>query len=136
MPDETFPKQRIAKINEIKSLLTKSNKPTVIVPVKPTPVGVSKLTDLKFQSKSEREQYLKELLAKYPAGITCEIYKEKTRTITRYIVIRENEANDFREIKYNWGGVDYMRNDKPITQLYFNAQIKVREGEYYTQTEM
>jgi len=136
MPDETFPKQRIAKINEIKGLLTKSNKPSVVVPVKPTPVGISKLTDLKFQSKSEREQYLKELLAKYPAGITCEIYKEKSRTITRYVVIRENEANDFREIKYNWGGIDYMRNDKPITQLYFNTQIKVREGEYYTQTEM
>ncbi len=136
MPDEAFPKQKIAKINEIKSLLAKENKTNTPVPVKTNPVDAPKLADLKFKSNTEREQYLKELLAKYPSGITCEIYKEKNRTITRYIVIRENQATDFREIKYNWGGVDYMRNDKPITQLYFNTQVKAREGEYYTQTEM
>ena len=75
-------------------------------------------------------------MAKYPAGITCEIYKEKNRTVTRYIVVRENQATDYREVRYNWGGIDYFRNDKPITQLYFNSQVKAREGEYYSKTEM
>ena len=132
MPNEVFPKQRIAKINEIKSLLAKDAKGGD----KTGAAKEAKIVDLKFKNDNERQTYLKELLAKYPAGVTCEVYKEKNRTVTRYIIIRENQANDFREIKYNWGGIDYLRNDKPVTLLYFNTQIKAREGEYFTQTDM
>lgn len=137
MPDESFPKQRITKINDIKKLLANDAKGKGLANAgKTAPVVTPKLTDLSFKSNTEREQYLKELLAKYPSGITCEIYKEKDRTTTRFVIIRENQANDFREIKYNWGGIDYRRNDKPVTQLYFNTQIQLREGEYFNQTEM
>ena len=134
MPNEAYPKQKIARINEIKSLLAKEAKSTS--DSKPKPVSEKKISDLNFKTDAERQSYLKELLSKYPSGITCEVYKEKNRTITRYIIIRENLANDFREIQYNWGGHDYMRNDKPITQQYFQSQVKSREGEYFTKTEM
>jgi tetratricopeptide (TPR) repeat protein len=133
MPNETYPKQKLARISEIKKMLAKDAATTT---VKAKPAGETKIADLKFKNDSERQQYLKELLAKYPPGITCEVYKEKARTITRYIIIRENVAYDFREVKFNWGGVDYYRNDKPITSLYFGTQVKVREGEYFNKTEM
>ncbi len=137
MPDEAYPKQKISKINEIKNLLAKDKKGTgQPVSKKTATADAPKIVDLVFKTSTEREQYLKDLLAKYPSGVSCEIYKEKDRTVKRYIIIRENQANDFREIKYNWGGVDYRRNDKPITQQYFNSQVQVREGEYYNQTEM
>jgi len=132
MPNESYPKQRIAKINEIKSLLAKDAKTTTTK----ASTGEAKITDLKFKNDNEREVYLKELRAKYPEGVTCEVYKEKNRTVTRYIVIRENRANDYREVHYNWGGVDYIKNDKPITLLYFNTQVKAREGEYFTKTDL
>jgi hypothetical protein len=134
MPDQAFPKQRIAKINEIKSMLAKeAKKPTT--ETKPAVKKEGLIQDLSFKDETERQKYLKELLAKYPEGITCEVYKEKNRTITRYIIIRNNEANDFREIKHSWGGVDFKKNDKPITQLYYADQVKRREGEYFTQSE-
>jgi hypothetical protein len=79
---------------------------------------------------------LRDLLSKYPAGITCEVYKEPSRVVSRYIIIRENQANEIREVKYNWGGIDYTRNGKPITFLYFSNQIKSREGEYFNKSEM
>lgn len=133
LPDEVYPKQRLSKIREIKNLLAQEAKKPAAQP-KPAEKETV-LPDLKFNSKEEREKYLKELIVKYPAGITCEIYKEKYRKITRYIVIRENEANDYRKIEYKWG-VEYYRNDKPITDLYFNSQVKPREGEYFVTVEM
>ncbi|MGC8824927.1 MAG: hypothetical protein ACP5PZ_10115 [Bacteroidales bacterium] len=133
LPDENYPKQRLSKIKEIKNLLAQESKKPAAQP-KPAEKETV-LPDLKFNTKEEREKYLKELMVKYPAGITCEIYKEKYRKITRYIVIRENEANDYRMIEYKWG-VEYFRNDKPITELYFRSQIKAREGEYFVTVEM
>jgi len=133
LPDETYPKQRLSKIKEIKNLLAQEARKPANQP-KPAEKETV-LPDLKFNTKEEREKYLKELLVKYPAGITCEIYKEKYRKITRYIVIRNNEANDYRKIEYNWG-IEYYRNDKPITDLYFQSQIKPREGEYFVTVEM
>jgi hypothetical protein len=133
LPDETYPKQRIAKITDIKKMLASESKKTSTPQEKA--VQESVLPDLKFNSASERDKYLKELLVKYPAGITCEIYKEKYRQITRYIVIRDNEANDYRKIEYKWG-VEYYKNDKPITELYFQSQVRARENEYFVTVEM
>jgi tetratricopeptide (TPR) repeat protein len=135
-PDQEYPKQRIAKINEIKSLLAKGVSTKNQNDNKPVAKKENLIADLKFNNDDERQKYLKGLLAKYPAGITCEIYKEKKRTVYRYVVIRNNEANDFREIRQYWGGLDYLKNDKPITQQYFLDQTKKREGEYFTQSEV
>jgi tetratricopeptide (TPR) repeat protein len=136
MPNEGFSKQRIAKINDIKNLLAKDAKQSSnAASEKAAPQKESKVSELKFKNDTEREAYLKDLLAKYPEGITCEVYKEKNRTVTRYIIIRDNKANDFREVRYNWGGVDMYHNDKPVTSLYFNSQVKKRENEFYNKTE-
>ena len=96
-------------------------------------VTVSALPELKFNNDSERQRYLSTLSRKYPAGITLEVYKEKYQTTNRYVIIRNGEANEFREVKHSWGGVDYSVNDRPITALYFKQQTKQREGEYFKQ---
>jgi tetratricopeptide (TPR) repeat protein len=139
MPNENYPKQRISKINEIKNSLAKLDKTQATqqkTVSKPASNDESKITNLNFKNNTEKEQFLKELLAKYPAGVTCEVYTEKYKTTTRYIVIRENQATDYREVHYSWGGYDYFKNDKPITQLYFKSQVQAREGESYTKTDM
>jgi hypothetical protein len=135
-PNEAYPKQRLARIREIKSMLAKEQKAAATPSAaKQAQSSGVKIVALNFKTDTEREIYLKELLAKYPPGITCEVYKEKGKELTRYIIVRDNQANEFRSIQYNWG-VEYFRNDKPITYLYFNNQIKTREGEYFTKTDM
>lgn len=136
MPNESYPKQKIAKIAEITKLLSKESKPaTQAKDDKPAATG-KMIADLAFKNESEREIYLRELLTKYPAGITVEVYKESNRVVTRYVIVREDAANEFREIKYNWGGVDYSRNGKPITYLYFSNQTRTKEGEYFLKKDM
>ena len=104
IPGEEFPKQRLARILEIKNMLAKeAAKPKPQVNAKTAPIAPGALQDLKFANENERELYLKSLLAKYPPGITCETYKEKYRIITRYVIIRENNANDFRKVQFSWG---------------------------------
>ncbi len=133
MPEEVYPKQRINKIKDMLSLLAKDKAMQQQAQAKTTQKKV--IEDLKFKDDSERERYLKDLLTKYPPGITLEVYKEEKRTVNRYIIVRENKAVDLREIRHSWGGVDYIRNDKPATSMYFNGQIKSREGEYFNKIE-
>ena len=139
LPDEVYPKQKIAKIKEIKMLLEKDAKAnkaaqTVPAPKKALPTK-GKLDKLVFDDESQRSQFLSELLTSYPAGITHEVYKDKIKTINRYIVIRDNQANDFRSIRLSYG-MEFYKNDKPITEQYFKSQVKVREGEYYNQVDL
>ena len=78
-----------------------------------------------------------ELLKKYPEGVTLEKYDEKYRETSRYIIIRDNQAQEFRQIRFkNFNGAEYSFNGKPITQQYFLSQVKVREGEKYNELVM
>jgi hypothetical protein len=131
MPDEAYPKQKLLKIAEIKGILAKDAKTSKAA----APIETPKIQELKFKDDSERDKYLKELLNKYPTGMTVEVYKEPKRVVYRYIIIRENQANDYREVQHSWGGIDYIRNDKAVTQMYFKSQVKQRTGEYFNKTE-
>jgi hypothetical protein len=45
-------------------------------------------------------------------------------------------VNEFREIHYlTYGGKQFSMNGKPITQMYFESQVKPREGEYFKKFE-
>ncbi|HEY9124805.1 MAG TPA: hypothetical protein PK252_12195 [Bacteroidales bacterium] len=138
LPDEVYPKQKIAKIKEIKMLLEKEAKASKTAaapaPKKAEPVK-GKLDKLVFANESERAQFLSDLLTSYPPGITHEVYKDKIKTVNRYIIIRDNQANDFRSIRLSYG-MEYYKNDKPITEQYFNSQVKVRAGEYYNKVDL
>ena len=125
MPEETYPRQKLAKIREMKELLAQNSKKEV----QPVKEEKKALADLKFTNDKERDAYLKNLREKYPVGITKEVYKDDRRTITRYIIIRGDDVNDYREVRYNWGGVEYFKTDKPANAMYFNQQISTRSGE-------
>ncbi|NJM16297.1 MAG: hypothetical protein HC896_13810 [Bacteroidales bacterium] len=99
-------------------------------------VDKPKLEELTFNTESEREIYLEKLSKKYPAGITHEVYKEEKATVNRFVIVRNNQANEFREVKYYWGGADYTLNGKPITAQYFLQQTKPRDNDYYNKKEM
>ncbi|GAG74719.1 unnamed protein product, partial [marine sediment metagenome] len=96
----------------------------------------SKLSELNFTNDSERDKYLDGLKREYPQGVTLEIHEEKIKTTHRYVVYRGKEIREFRKVKFNWGGVEYSLNGKPITSQYFDTQVKVREGEYFKEIKL
>ncbi len=132
-PDSDYARKRIAQINDILAKLATSNK---VIEKETKKIKSEGLSDLKFKDNAELEVYLVELKRKYPEGITLEIYKEEKKTIRRFIVVRNDQATEFREIHHYWGGRDYSKNDKPITQQYFSQQTKRRTNEYYNMVEM
>ncbi|NJK85437.1 MAG: hypothetical protein HC906_05190 [Bacteroidales bacterium] len=136
-PNEQYPKSLIAKIDE-RLALQAQKKENTAQPQKQESVSDQKplLAELNFKTDSEKEQYLSELKKKYPSGVTMEVYKEKTKIITRVIVIRLNEAREFREVYFpSWGGHEYTLNGKPITQMFYEDQVKAKDGEYFKKTE-
>ena len=141
-PDELYPKQKILKINEIIELLAKQQataksyqsqkQSQSSAQTGPRP----KLADLVFKNDSERDRYLNDLKKKYPEGITLETYKERNKITRRYVIIRNNEAHEFRMVHFtNWGGKEYSVDGKPITGQYFESQTSPRSGEYYKEFE-
>jgi len=142
-PSESYPQQRLNKIAEFERIIAQkeaaqqaaiaaaSASATAATVPKP-----SKLTELNFANDSERDKYLDELKKEYPQGVTLEVHKEKTKTTERFVVYRGNEIREFRKVKFNWGGVEYSLNGKPITQQYFETQVQVRGGEYYKEIKL
>jgi tetratricopeptide (TPR) repeat protein len=138
-PSSVYAKQRIARIDEINRALSqasvKSSAPVAAGNAKTTaaiPMG-----ELNFKTESERQKYLDELKQKYPNGITLEKYKERYKETYRYIIIRDNQAQEYRRIKFNtYNGEQYSVNGKPITQQYFLSQVRTRQGESYQEIEL
>jgi hypothetical protein len=138
-PSNAYPKERIAHIDEINRKLsqapTKTNTPASATSHKV--VAAIAMGGLNFKNESERQNYLDALKQKYPPGITLEKYKEQIKETYRYIIIRENQAQEFRYIKFtSFGGAEYSVNGKPITQQYFLSQVKTRPGESYQEIDM
>ena len=77
-----------------------------------------------YNNKEEREKYLSELAENYEEGITWEEIKEPKRTITRAIVVHGEQADEFKKIRYNWGGIYYFKNGQSITQGLFQQGTK------------
>jgi tetratricopeptide (TPR) repeat protein len=138
-PDELYPKQKIAKIDEILKQLARQQTNTQTRTQSQSAGQTNtapKLAELVFKDDTERDRYLNDLKKKYPEGITLETYKEKFKTTRRYIIIRNDEAHEFRMVHFtNWGGKEYSVDGKPITGQYFESQISPRSGEYYKEFE-
>lgn len=137
-PNELYPKQKIARIDEILKLLAKqktstTSSQTASQSSAPLKTGSGKkLAELKFKNDSERDRYLADLKRNYPEGITLETYEEKYKTTKRYVIIRKGDAQEFRMVHFtNWGGREYSVNGKPITAQYFKSQTSRRAGEYF-----
>ena len=141
-PGELYPKQKIARINEILELLAKQEKSAKSYQSQTqtqTSAGTDskpKLAELNFKDDSERDKYLAELKTRYPEGITLETYQEKLKVTKRYVIIRQGMAHEFRMVHFtSWGGKEYTVDGKPITGQYFESQISPRTGEYYREFE-
>ena len=139
-PNSVYAKQRIIRIGEINKTLQqsmgKTNSPVNTTPATRVAAAIP-MGELVFKTESERQKYLEELTRKYPAGITLEKYIEKYRETFRYIVVRDNQAQEFRLIKFiTYNGAEYSVNGKPITQQYFLSQVKTRTGESFREIEM
>lgn len=133
-PNEAYPRQQIKKIDETLKALASA-------PIKgAAPVNTqskeNNLEEIKFSNESEREKYFANLKSKYGKGITIETYKEGNKTTKRYIIIRNDEVREFREVKYSWGGSEYTVDGKPSNMMYFRSQVRPREGESVTKKDM
>lgn len=141
IPGQEYPRTQIRKIDE-KLRIIAANQAAVktVQPVetkpkeKPKATG-AKLTDFSFSSESDKQKYLDELKTQYSSGVTKEIYKDNNSTTTRYIVIRNGEVSEFREVVFKWGGAQYKVNGKPTNSFYLKSQVKPREGESFTEVD-
>jgi hypothetical protein len=131
-PNEEYPRSQIRKSDERLRILAANKKAitkTFVV------TADAKVDPLEFKSESERDKYFANLLSKYDAGVTLETYKEGKKTTKRYIIIRENQAHEFRSIIFSWGGSQYSIDGKPSSSLHFNKLVKPRMGEKFVEIE-
>jgi tetratricopeptide (TPR) repeat protein len=138
-PNSAYAKQRIMRIDEISRALSKTSAKTNTQSSVSTQkvVAAIPMGELNFKNESERQKYLAELMNKYPAGITLEKYKEQYKETYRYIIIRDNQALEFRRTEFTtYSGAQYSMNGKPITQQYFLSQVKTRQGESFKEIDM
>lgn len=141
-PSEMYPQAMLRKVDDAMKLMANANqnssRSTSSTNSTQTATETKKgtdgeLQDLNFSSSSERDKYYKKLMEKYPSGVTKEIHKEKNKTTNRYVIIRNGEVTELREIKFSWGGSQFSRNGKPISVSYFRGQVKPQNGESYNE---
>ncbi len=135
-PNELYPKEQIKKIDDMLQALAGKKTVNASNQSNTTASENAKIGDLKFKSESDRKVYLAELKKKYSQGVTCEIYKEGNRTTKRYIVYREGEIHEFREIYFSWGGKSYTYDGKPTNAYHVQKNVKPLDGEAYTEKKM
>ncbi len=143
-PNEEYPKAQIRRIDEKVKLtaITQPNvKPTQTTITQSTAtqsstdVSTSKLDEFAFKTESERVKHLTELKNTYQPGVTLEIYKEKNRTVNRYIVIRGTEVHEVREVIYSYGMTQCYIDGKPTTSMYLQSIVKPKQGENFSKSE-
>jgi len=66
----------------------------------------------------------KELLAKYPPGVTEEIINGQGVTIIQRIVVKNGDVWVYQKKVFTWGGISYFRDGSPITELIFENETK------------
>jgi tetratricopeptide (TPR) repeat protein len=139
MPDDKLAKEQIARIDKIllASIESKTTPRVTAEPVREKTKSSGPLAELSFKTESERQVYLDALKKKYPAGITLEKYTEQYKETLRYIIIRDDKAQEYRQVKFlTYNGYQYSVSGKPITQQYFQSQVKTRQGESYQEIVM
>jgi hypothetical protein len=138
-PTSTYAKQKITRIDEILRALSqtasKSVTSSAVTEVKN--VAAISMSEMNFKNESERQKYFDQLKSKYPPGVSLEKYKDRHREVLRYVIIRDNQAHEFRQIRYlTFTGAAFSMDGKPITQQYFLSQVKIREGESFQEIDM
>ncbi|MCG8696538.1 MAG: tetratricopeptide repeat protein [Bacteroidales bacterium] len=129
-PQENYPRAMITKIDETLKLVAKAKTGSSATTAKSGSESTEgTIASNVFKSTSEKERYYKQLKEKYEVGVTKEVYKDKTKTTNRFVIIRDGKVSEFREVRYSWGGAEFTYNGRPITSQYFSSQTKLRSGE-------
>ncbi len=115
MPSEQYPKD---KILEIKAILKKIKEEEEALAAQAEP------EEIKFENEEEKQKFLSKLAEKYPEGITIENYTPKGKIIKRIIVVHNGVANDYREVKHDWGGKYYFKNGQSISNSIFYGETR------------
>ncbi len=122
MPNEQYPKNKIAEIEKIEAALAAATTKTV---AKPKPKPKPKLKELKFKSSAERQKYLSDLAKKYPDRKTVENYTESNgKTIERIIMNNNGIAHEYRKIKQPWGDIYYFKDGQSIARSLYVRETK------------
>lgn len=66
----------------------------------------------------------KELLAKYPPGVTEEIINGQGVTIIQRVIVKNGDVWVYQKKVFTWGGISYFRDGNPITELIFENETK------------
>ena len=72
----------------------------------------------------EINQRKKELLAKYPPGVTEETLNYNNVTILQRVLVKDGDVWVYQKKTFNWGGVSYFRDTQPITESIFEQETK------------
>ncbi len=141
IPGQEYPRAQIRKIDEkiralaasqtkVKTVSSQSQESTV-QNTSTTTNSKQELSNFNFNTEEERQQYLEGLKGKYKEGITKETHQTNSGTVVRYVVIRNGEVNEYREIRFKWGGAQYKVNGKPSNLYYLKQQVKPQDGESF-----
>ncbi len=101
---EQYPKDQLKKIEELESMANNvvQKDPEVI--------------------KKEREKYQSELMAKYGPNDNIVVLPQESKPgykVIQIVVVKNGEANMYKKIVWDWGGVYYKKNDSDISQAIF-----------------
>lgn len=66
----------------------------------------------------------KQLLAKYPEGVTEETIPMDGVVIIRRVLVKEKKAYVYEKKIFNWGGIAFFRDGSPITEPLFEQETK------------
>jgi len=127
--DATYPSQQLAAID--KKLAEREKRLSASSSSSSSSSASSGISDVEKKKRevalSEEKRdatFLSTLAQKYPTGVTVEEYKEKNRVVTRIIVSDGSIANEYKKIKYNWGGLYFFKNNESTTQGVFDVEAK------------
>ena len=77
-----------------------------------------------IDNEEEKEKYLSELAKKYGNGIHREQFKEAKRIIDYVVVVKDGKADEYKKIKYDWGGLYYFKNGKSTSSAIYITETK------------
>ncbi len=114
-----------ARANALAVTEKESERQTVEIRIKTEEARRNKKEAEKLLVNEEKKKlYLYELAQKYNPGVTEEITVDEKKKIIRIIVVKDAEANEYKKIIYNWGGVYYEKNGEDIEKYIFETETK------------
>ena len=85
---------------------------------------IEKLLKSDTATAAEVDAKQKELLAKYPLGVTEETIVGTGVVIIQRVVVKETAAYVYQKKIFSWGGISYFRDAKAITESTFELETK------------